>query len=86
MVPFRIVTLEDILEEIVGDIDDETDVALQGLEQLSDGSWFVDGTVTIRDLNRILNWELPDDKAATIAGLVLIESRAILHWSRIPFP
>ena len=72
-----IVTLEDILEEIVGDIDDETDVALQGLEQLSDGSWLVDGTVTIRDLNRILNWELPDDKAATIAGLVLIESRAI---------
>ncbi|MGC6516604.1 MAG: HlyC/CorC family transporter [Candidatus Puniceispirillaceae bacterium] len=72
-----IVTLEDILEEIVGDIDDETDIALQGCQPQPDGSWLVDGTVTIRDINRILNWSLPDDKAATIAGLVLMESRTI---------
>ena len=72
-----IVTLEDILEEIVGDIDDETDVTLSGCVAQPDGTWLVDGTVTIRDLNRILNWELPDDKAATIAGLVLMESRTI---------
>jgi len=72
-----IVTLEDILEEIVGDIDDETDVSLQGCVAQADGSWLVDGTVTIRDLNRILNWSLPDEKASTIAGLVLMESRAI---------
>ena len=72
-----IVTLEDILEEIVGDIDDETDVSLQGCVAQADGSWRVDGTVTIRDLNRILNWSLPDEKASTIAGLVLMESRAI---------
>lgn len=72
-----IVTLEDILEEIVGDIDDETDISLQGCIAEPDGSWLVDGSVTIRDLNRILNWSLPDDKASTVAGLVLMESRAI---------
>ena len=72
-----IVTLEDILEEIVGDIDDETDIALAGCTAQDDGSWLVDGTVTIRDLNRILDWELPDEKASTIAGLVLTESRII---------
>ena len=72
-----IVTLEDILEEIVGNIDDETDVALAGCVPQADGTWLVDGTITIRDLNRTLNWDLPDEKASTIAGLVLIESRTI---------
>ena len=72
-----IVTLEDILEEIVGDIDDEHDVDLAGLNAQADGSWIVDGAVTIRDLNRALGWQLPDEDAATIAGLVLFESRTI---------
>jgi Mg2+/Co2+ transporter CorB len=72
-----IVTLEDILEEIVGDIDDEHDVDLVGLTAQADGSWIVDGGVTIRDLNRALGWQLPDEDAATIAGLVLFESRTI---------
>ena len=72
-----IVTLEDILEEIVGDIDDEHDVDLVGLTAQADGSWIVDGGVTIRDLNRSLGWQLPDEDAATIAGLVLFESRTI---------
>ena len=72
-----IVTLEDILEEIVGDIDDEHDVDLAGLTAQPDGSWIVDGAVTIRDLNRALAWQLPDEDASTIAGLVLYESRAI---------
>jgi Mg2+/Co2+ transporter CorB len=72
-----IVTLEDILEEIVGDIDDEHDVDLAGLTAQADGSWIVDGSVTIRDLNRALGWQLPDEDASTIAGLVLFESRAI---------
>ena len=72
-----IVTLEDILEEIVGDIDDEHDVELAGLTPQADGSWIVDGGVTIRDLNRTLSWQLPDEGAATIAGLVLFESRTI---------
>ena len=72
-----IVTLEDILEEIVGDIDDEHDVDLAGLTAQADGSWIVDGAVTIRDLNRALAWQLPDEDASTIAGLVLFESRTI---------
>lgn len=72
-----IVTLEDILEEIVGEIDDEHDVEITGINSQPDGSWIVDGTVTIRDLNRALGWSLPDDDAATVAGLVLNESRTI---------
>ena len=72
-----IVTLEDILEEIVGDIDDEHDIDLAGLTPQADGSWLVDGNVTIRDLNRTLGWQLPDEDASTLAGLVLFESRTI---------
>jgi len=72
-----IVTLEDILEEIVGDIDDEHDIGLAGLSAQADGSWLVDGNVTIRDLNRTLGWHLPDEDASTLAGLVLSESRTI---------
>lgn len=72
-----IVTLEDILEEIVGDIDDETDVSMPGVRPQVDGSYIIDGTVTLRDLNRDLEWELPDDDASTIAGLVLHEARLI---------
>ena len=70
-------TLEDILEEIVGNIDDEHDIDLAGLTAQQDGSWIVDGGVTIRDLNRTLGWQLPDEDASTIAGLVLFESRTI---------
>ena len=72
-----IVTLEDILEEIVGDIDDEHDIDLAGLAPQADGSWLIDGNVTIRDLNRTLGWHLPDEDASTVAGLVLFESRTI---------
>ncbi|MCW9045256.1 MAG: HlyC/CorC family transporter [Alphaproteobacteria bacterium] len=72
-----IVTLEDILEEIVGDISDEHDILVSGVRQQADGSYIVDGTVTIRDLNRQFDWEIPDEDAATIAGLVLFESRRI---------
>jgi Mg2+/Co2+ transporter CorB len=72
-----VVTLEDILEEIVGDIADEHDVILPGLQPQPNGSYIVDGSYTIRDLNRQFNWNLPDDKAATIAGLILHESRRI---------
>ncbi len=72
-----IVTLEDILEEIVGDIVDEHDLTAPGMRLQHDGSAIVDGTVTIRDLNRKFDWQLPDEDAATIAGLVLHESRQI---------
>jgi Mg2+/Co2+ transporter CorB len=72
-----IVTLEDILEEIVGDISDEHDIAVRGVRPQADGSYVVDGSVTIRDLNRQFEWELPDEEASTIAGLVLYEIRQI---------
>ncbi|WP_431857087.1 HlyC/CorC family transporter [Azospirillum sp.] len=72
-----VVTLEDILEEIVGDISDELDVNVAGVKPQPNGSYVIDGWVTIRDLNREFEWRLPDDKASTIAGLVLHEARKI---------
>ena len=72
-----IVTLEDILEEIVGEIADEHDVVIEGVKLQNDGSIVVDGAVTIRDLNRQFEWQLPDEEAATAAGLVLHEARRI---------
>jgi Mg2+/Co2+ transporter CorB len=72
-----LITLEDILEEIVGDIRDEHDQALQGLRHQPDGSVIVDGWVHTRDLNRAMDWHLPDEEAATIAGLVIHESQTI---------
>lgn len=72
-----LVTLEDILEEIVGDIADEHDIAIQGVRTEADGSIVVDGSVPIRDLNRALDWSLPDEEATTVAGLVIHESRSI---------
>jgi len=72
-----VVTLEDILEEIVGEIDDEHDVSVSGVVPRADGSYLIDGGVTIRDLNREFEWNLPDEEAATVAGLVLHESRRI---------
>jgi len=72
-----LVTLEDILEEIVGDITDEHDVAVPGVRRQPDGSVNVDGAVPIRDLNRVMNWNLPDEEATTIAGLVIHEARSI---------
>ncbi len=72
-----LVTLEDILEEIVGEIADEHDIDIQGVAKQADGSILVDGGVPIRDLNRALDWNLPDDEATTIAGLVIHDARLI---------
>jgi Mg2+/Co2+ transporter CorB len=72
-----LVTLEDILEEIVGDIADEHDLIVQGVRLMSGGSVIVEGSVPIRDLNRAMAWDLPDEEATTIAGLVINEARAI---------
>jgi Mg2+/Co2+ transporter CorB len=78
-----LVTLEDILEEIVGDISDEHDPVVLGIRQNADGSIIVDGSVPIRDLNRVTGWQLPDEEATTIAGLVIHEARAIPEMGQI---
>ena len=72
-----LITLEDILEEIVGEIEDEHDVAVPGVSSGPDGWVTVDGAVTIRDLNRAMNWDLPDDEAVTVAGVLIHEARRI---------
>ena len=72
-----LVTLEDIVEEIVGDITDEHDIAVPGVRPLPDGSVNVDGAVPVRDLNRAMDWNIPDGEATTIAGVVIHESRSI---------
>ena len=78
-----LVTLEDILEEIVGDIADEHDLVVQGVKVQADGSVIVDGSVPIRDLNRVMAWSLPDEEATTIAGLVIHEARAIPETGQV---
>jgi len=72
-----LVTLEDIVEEIVGDISDEHDIAVPGVRMLPDGSVNVDGAVPVRDLNRAMDWNIPDSGATTIAGVVIHEARSI---------
>ena len=72
-----LLTLEDILEEIVGEIEDEYDVADPALRPGPDGAVTVEGSMTIRELNRALNWDLPDDEAVTVAGLLIHEAQSI---------
>jgi Mg2+/Co2+ transporter CorB len=72
-----IVTLEDILEEIVGEISDEHDIAVAGVRWQPGGTYLVEGTVTIRDLNREFNWNLPNEEYSTIAGLIIHEAKTL---------
>ena len=72
-----LITLEDILEEIVGQIADEHDTQETNIRPQADGTVNVDGTIAIRDLNRHMEWELPDEEATTIAGLVIHEAQTI---------
>jgi Mg2+/Co2+ transporter CorB len=72
-----LVTLEDIIEEIVGDIADEHDVVVPGVRAEVSGSYVVDGIVPVRDLNRLNDWDLPDEEVTTVAGLVIHEARMI---------
>ncbi|WP_223424913.1 HlyC/CorC family transporter [Tateyamaria pelophila] len=73
-----LITLEDILEEIVGEITDEFDPdADHQVKRTEDGHYFVDGAMTLRDLNRATEWNLPDDEANTVAGLVIHEAQMI---------
>jgi Mg2+/Co2+ transporter CorB len=77
-----LVTLEDIIEEIVGEIEDEKDIEISGVEPQDDGSVLVSGWVTVRDLNRRFDWRLPDDQAATVAGLVIHETQRIPEFGQ----
>ncbi|MBA4118036.1 MAG: hypothetical protein C0514_03970 [Candidatus Puniceispirillum sp.] len=72
-----IVTLEDVMEEIVGEILDEHDEPLAGIAKTAGGDLLINGKMTIRDLNRQFSWDLPDEEASTLAGLVIHESRTI---------
>jgi len=73
-----LITLEDILEEIVGEITDEHDEDAEILDgKDTSGNFKIDGSATIRDVNRMHEWNLPDDEANTIAGLVIHEAQMI---------
>lgn len=72
-----VVTLEDILEEIVGEIEDEHDVETNAVKKDKQGEYIVEGTATIRDLNRDFDWALPDEDYSTLAGLIIHESKTI---------
>ena len=73
-----LITLEDIIEEVVGEIEDEHDKPSSGkIRKCKNGAFNVDGDLSIRDLNKALEWNLPDDDATTIAGLVLAEAQCI---------
>jgi Mg2+/Co2+ transporter CorB len=78
-----LVTLEDILEEIVGEIEDEHDVVVADTAVAEDGSITVEGAATIRDVNREFDWHLPDEEATTIAGLVIHEAQLIPEVGQI---
>jgi len=72
-----LITLEDILEEIVGEIIDEHDIGGEAIRHQPDGAVNVDGGVAIRDINREMDWDMPDDEAVTVAGLVIHEAQTI---------
>jgi Mg2+/Co2+ transporter CorB len=71
-----LVTLEDIMEEIMGKIPERSDTRVD-VRRRPDGSYLIDGTAPVRDLNRELQWELPEEEATTIAGLVIAQSGTI---------
>tara|TARA_E500000178_G_C16980793_1_gene735693 strand:- start:74 stop:1324 length:1251 start_codon:yes stop_codon:yes gene_type:complete len=72
-----LVTLEDILEEIVGQIEDEHDTPSADYESDNEGNIYVDGNATIRDLNRLHNLKFPEEEASTISGLIMNLSKRI---------
>ena len=70
------ISLEDIIEEIVGEISDEHDLDLADIVRNKDGSIKVQGSTEIRNINRSFGWDLPDEDANTISGLIINESRS----------
>ena len=78
-----ILTLEDIIEEIVGNIEDEHDIKIIGAKKSKDGKYTIYGNVTIRDMNREFGWNLPDNNASTLAGLIFHEIKTIPEPGKI---
>jgi len=78
-----IITLEDIIEEIVGDIEDEHDIKIKGAKKSKEGKYTINGNVTIRDMNREFGWNLPDSNASTLAGLIFYEVKTIPEPGKI---
>jgi Mg2+/Co2+ transporter CorB len=78
-----LITLEDIIEEIVGDIKDEFDAVATGVRKTRDGAFIIEGSVPLRDLNRAFDWQLPDEEATTLAGLVIHEARMIPEQGQV---
>ncbi len=79
-----LITLEDILEEIVGQINDEFDTDIDHpLRPTDSGDYLVEGAMSIRDLNRAMDWSLPDDEANTVAGLVIHEAQMIPNEGQV---
>ena len=75
-----LVTMEDILEEIVGEFTTDLQTYDQDIHPQEDGSFIIDGAATLRDINKQLKWELPTDGAKTLNGLILE------YMERIPDP
>ena len=75
-----LVTLEDILEEIVGEFTTDSSTTMRGVHPQEDGSFLVDGSLTIRELNRLTEWGFPTDGPKTLNGLI------IEHMEVIPEP
>lgn len=78
-----IITLEDLLEEIVGEITDENDMAIPGIKKLSDSSYCIMGTKTIKDINKELNWSINDKQASTLAGFIIHSTKKIPNVGQV---
>ena len=78
-----LITLEDILEVIVGRIDDEHDLIVAGIIKNLDGTYFIEGTVNIRDINRELDWNLPTEESSTVAGLIMHQTEKVPELGEI---
>jgi len=72
-----LVTLDDILEEIVGEFTPEGRGRSRTMRRLDDGNYLVDGSTSVRTLNRRLDWDLPYDEAHTLGGLLIEEMEMI---------
>ena len=66
-----LVTLEDILEEIVGEFTTDPSASRKDVLIKEDGNYLIDGSITVRDLNKILDWKLPTEGPKTLNGLII---------------